>query len=371
MGNQRTVEELTKYLKQFAPLDLAEDWDNVGLLVGDGSAAVSGVLTCLTLTPDVAAEAIEQGAQLIVSHHPIMFRPIQRITADDPQGKMVLDLIAAGVAVYSPHTGYDSAAAGINQQLAELLELQDIAPLRTVSQTPGVKIVVFVPRPHVEPVRQALWNAGAGEIGAYSHCSFASAGTGTFLGGPDTQPAIGDPGYLEQVEETRLEVICRPELADRAIAAMIEAHPYEEPAYDVFSLAERSTGLGSGRYGDLPAAMNLSEFNQCVKAVLGIENLQFVGNPAMSIRRVAIACGAAAQFMRDGRRLGCDALLTGEARFHDCLEARGQGMALVLPGHYATERPAMEQMAAILSEEFPELTVWASRIETDPLNWDC
>src|SRR6185369_17563673 len=160
-----TISDLIRFLKEFAPTSLAEDWDNVGLLIGDSSCPAKRVLTCLTLTPDVAAEAIAQKTNLLVPHHPVLFRAVKRLTADDSQGKMLLDLIAAGIAVYSPHTGYDSAADGINRQLARELELMDVAPLRPAPSEAKCKIVCFVPAPHLAAVQEALWSAGAGRIG--------------------------------------------------------------------------------------------------------------------------------------------------------------------------------------------------------------
>lgn len=261
------LRDIVSFLREFAPMELAEDWDNVGLLVGAESDEIASVLTCLTLTPDVAAEAIERGANLVVTHHPILFRAVQQITDATDEGQMLLDLIRAGISVYSPHTSYDSASAGINSQLAEALSLTDVRPLRT------------------------------------------------------------------------------PQASD-----------------DV-------SGLGSGRYGNLPESVPLSDLVERVKAALSIEHTWLVGDTAKSVSRVGIACGAAAEFMRDAARLGCDVLLTGEARFHACLEARSLGIALVLPGHYATERHAMETLASVLQERFPNLSVSASEVETDPIQW--
>ncbi|MHC4877158.1 MAG: Nif3-like dinuclear metal center hexameric protein [Planctomycetota bacterium] len=262
-----TVSDIVNFLEGFAPPELAEDWDNTGLLVGADDAEVSSIMTCLTLTPDVAAEAIEKQAGLIVTHHPILFRGVQQITGRSSEGQMLLDLIRAGIAVYSPHTSYDSALAGINQQLAEMLELSDIKSLRP----------------------------------------------------------IGEPGT--------------------------------EPS------------LGSGRYGDLSAATTLGDLIDRVKPIVNVEQTWYVGDLTKSIRRVGIACGSAAEFMRDAAALDCDVLLTGEARFHACLEARTLDIALILPGHYATERPAMENLAQRLTTEFPSLPVWASKTERDPLSW--
>jgi len=266
-----SVSDIMTFLNQFAPLPLAEDWDNVGLLLGDRLSQASRIMTCLTLTPDVAAEAIEEQANLIVSHHPILFRPVSKLTSDSVEGSMVLQLISAGISVYSPHTSYDSAQAGINQQLAELLELTNINVLR-------------------------------------------------------------------------------PQEAQSS-----EATP--EP-------------LGAGRFGDLAEPVSLKNLNDIVKQALGISHLQYVGQPNSLIKRIGIACGSAVEFLPGAVLAGCDVLLTGEARFHALLEARAEEIALILPGHYATERPAMETLAKTLEKQFDQLTIWASEQETDPLKWD-
>lgn len=258
--------EIVSFLDALAPTQLAEEWDNVGLLVGDRERDVSKIMTCLTLTPDVAAEAIDQGAELVVSHHPLMFRPVQRISTDTIEGRLLLDLIGAGVAVHSPHTSYDSAAGGINRQLAELFDLQQVGVLRPSSGNSN----------------------------------------------------LGD--------------------------------------------------TGGGRYGTLATVVALSKFVETVKHRLGAPGVQYVGDAALLIQKVAVACGSAAEFLADAKVHGCDVLLTGEARFHACLEARSIGISLILAGHYATERPGVEQLAKLLARQFPALQVWASRNERDPLH---
>lgn len=262
------VNDALEFLSDFAPVELAEDWDNVGLLIGQRDDPVSSIMTCLTLTPDVAEEAVAEGAGLIITHHPILFRAVKKLTDDTSEGRMLLSLIRAGVAVYSPHTSYDSAYEGVNRQLADSLQLTDVRPLRPLDDT-------------------------------------------------SDEPSQG----------------------------------------------------GSGRFGNLSAPVSLSDFVESVKQALGVEHTWFVGDGTAEIGRVGIACGAAAEFMDDARREGCDALLTGEARFHACLEARTKGIALVLPGHYPTERPAMENLAERLRQQFPNVPVWASRTESDPVNW--
>lgn len=264
------ISDVVHFLGEFAPLSLAEGWDNVGMLVGDTSRPVNRILTCLTVTPDVVAEAIELGVELIVSHHPMLFKPVQRLVASDVQGAMLLGLIAAGIGVYSPHTAFDSARAGINQQLAEKFGLLGVHPLRIKELT--------------EP---------------------------------------------------------------RAVGVV--------PA-------------GAGRFGDLPQPCTLDDLCESTKHLLNVPHLLRVGQPAARIRRLGIACGAAAEFIPDALAASCDALLTGEARFHDCLRARDSGLALILPGHYATERPAVESLADSLQGHFPNIRITASVQESDPVH---
>jgi dinuclear metal center YbgI/SA1388 family protein len=383
------VADIVAFLERFAPLELAEDWDNVGLLIGERQHDAARVLTCLTLTSDVAQEAIERQVNLIVTHHPVLFGAVKRLTADDSQGRMLLRLIAAGIAVYSPHTAYDSAADGINQQLAQRLGLAQIEALRQAPVPGQCKIVCFVPRSHLSSVQAALWEIGAGTIGEYSKCSFVVDGVGSFEGSGASHPAIGKAQCLEQVAEARLEVICPEALVPEAIRCLKGAHPYEEPACDVYPLVARSSRHGSGRVGELtlPAGegsaispaitlkaagcrfYTLGEFVTLVKTRLGFGALSFVGERGRLVSRVAIACGSGGEFLSEAINRQCDVLLTGEARFHTCLEAREAGIGLVLAGHYATERPGVEQLAAVLAREFPDATVWASEVECDPVQW--
>jgi dinuclear metal center YbgI/SA1388 family protein len=261
-----SVSDICKALGQIAPVCLAADWDNVGLLVGDRKSAVTHVMTCLTVTPETVAEAIDKQAGLIVTHHPFPFSPLKTITTDTNIGAMLWQLAQAGISVYSAHTAFDSAAAGINQQIAEALNLKGIKPL--------------------EPI-------------------------------DDPQSAATE-------------------------------------------------GLGTGRCGTVEFA-SLAELAQRAKSVFNIEALHIVGDIERSLTKVGIACGSAGEFIRCASRQGCDVLITGEARFHTCLEARALGIAMILLGHYASERFALDNLAATLANQFSELTVWASTDEQDPL----
>ena len=364
-----TVHAVIDFLEQFAPPGLAADWDNVGLLLGDRGAEVRRILACLTVTPASAAEAVEAGAQLIVTHHPVLFRAVKRLTTATPEGRMLLALIRAGVAVYSPHTAFDNTRDGINAALARRLGLLDVGPLRRRDGPRQCKVVVFVPDADLARVSDALFAAGAGHIGQYSQCGFRHAGTGTFFGSDATNPTVGQKGRREEVSEWRLEVVCPEALVDHVIAALRQAHSYEEPAYDVYPLRAAPSPLGEGRLGRLPRAAPLGEFAQAVKAALGARLVQTVGDPAKAVERVAVVCGAGGEFLADAVRARADVLLTGEARFHDYLAAEAQGLALALPGHYASERCGVEELAERLRQQWPDVEVWASRRERDPVGW--
>lgn len=361
-----TVDSLSRFLERFAPPDLAEDWDNTGLLLGEPARPVTRVMTCLTLTPDVAREAIEAGAEFVVTHHPIFFKPVRKLVGRDPQSQMLLDLIAARVAVFSPHTAYDNDAAGINQQLAETLGLLKIEPLRPGQGVVKYVVVCFVPLPHLDVVRQAVWQAGGGQIGEYSECSFHTLGTGTFRGSEDSNPTIGTAGRLESVEEARLEFTCSERCLAAALKNLNEAHPYEEPAVDVYRL-ESPLGGGAGRMGELAAPVPFHEFVAQIRAKLGYGALEGVGEADRMVRKVGIVCGSGGEFLGEAILRHCDVFLTGEARFHAALEARAAGIGLVLAGHYATERPALEHLARRIVETHPGIEAWASRVEANPL----
>jgi dinuclear metal center YbgI/SA1388 family protein len=364
-----TIAAVIDYLERFAPPGLAADWDNVGLLLGARDSAVRRVMTCLTVTPESAAEAVEREAQLIVTHHPILFRAAKRLTGDTAEGRTLLTLARAGVAVYSPHTAFDNTQGGINDLLARRLGLGNVGPLRPQEGPRQVKVVVFVPDKDLAAVSDALFAGGAGHIGAYSECSFRLAGTGTFFGSDSANPTVGQKGRREDVSEWRLEVVCPEKVVPAAVAAIRRAHSYEEPAFDIYPLVSPPGRTGEGRLGTLPQAVPLAELAARVRATLKCGPVQVVGDAGRAARRVAVVCGAGGEMLRDAVRARADVLLTGEARFHDSLAARAAGLALVLPGHYATERCGIEELAERLRGQWPDLEVWASAREADPVTW--
>jgi dinuclear metal center YbgI/SA1388 family protein len=361
-----TIAELIAELDRFAPSSTAAEWDNVGLLLGDSNRSVTAVMTCLTLTADVVEEAIRERVSLILSHHPVLFRGVKRLTTATPDGSILLPLLQAGIAVYSPHTAFDNCPGGINDLLCRRLGVVNTVPLRPRVGPQQYKLVVFVPESDLAKVSDAVFAAGAGMIGQYTQCSFRLPGTGTFFGTEATNPVVGQKGRREEVPEWRLEVVVPERQLAAVLRAMRQAHSYEEPAYDVYPLHPGTVG-GEGRVGQLASPMTLGELARRAKRELAAASVQVVGDLSKSVQTVAIACGAAGEFLSDTLRVNADVFVTGEVRFHEALTARSSGLGLILPGHYATERPGVEELAAKLAADWPNLTVWPSRAERDPL----
>lgn len=363
-----TVGAVCGYLDRFAPRELAAEWDNVGLLLGCADSEVQRIMTCLTVTSETVAEAVESGVQMIVTHHPILFRGVKNLSTATPDGQLLWPLARTGVSVYSPHTAFDNCAGGINDSIARRLGLIDVKPLRPAVQKP-FKIVVFTPDTDLQRVSEAMFNAGAGKIGQYSQCSFRLNGTGTFFGSDAANPTVGQKGRREEVSEWRLEVVCPEVCVAIVLQAMRKAHSYEEPAFDVYPLRAAPGSMGEGRVGKLSAPTQLGNLAATIKEQLRAGGVQVLGESSRPVERVAIACGAAGEFLSDACETKADVFLTGEMRFHDYLKAKEMGVALVLPGHFATERPAVEELAGRLANEWPGLRVWPSRRETDPTTW--
>jgi dinuclear metal center YbgI/SA1388 family protein len=365
----KTIKQIVDYLESIAPLQQAAEWDNVGLLLGESSTPVSKILTCLTVTPEVVAEAIAQQVSLIVTHHPILFKGTKKFSDSSTEGRLLWPLAKAGISVYSAHTAFDDAKGGINDSLADLLDLQDRKPLRVRPQESSFKVVVFVPISDRDKVLNAMFAAGAGNIGEYRECSYRVSGTGTFFPTDNTNPTIGKIGQREEVAEERLEVVCPESQLSNVIQAMRSSHSYEEPAFDVYPLRSLASNQGQGRLGHLKTELTLREIGKLLRVKLECGPVQLIGDANSKIKTIALACGAAGEYLSDAIRKKVDCFITGEMRFHDYLLAQSQGVHLVLPGHYATERFAMVQLAQRLAGIFPEIEARASQAETDPVTW--
>lgn len=336
-------------MEELAPPNLAAGWDNVGLLVGDPDREVAGVLVALDVTAELAARAAADGVGLIVTHHPPILKGLTSLRTDRPQGRMLATLLAAGVAVYAAHTNLDVADGGVNDVLAARLGLTGVRPLAVESRDQLLKLAVFVPDSHLEAVSAAIAAAGAGHIGNYSHCTFRTTGTGTFLPLAGADPFIGKPGDLERVAETRLETILPPSILPRVLAAMHGAHPYEEVAYDLYPLHNPGRPRGLGRVGGLSATEPLDVFVRRVKTALGIDAVRLAGPEGRVVKTVAVCGGSGAGLVADAAAAGADVLVTGDVRYHDALDAAALGLAVIDAGHHATERPVIDAVAAYLA----------------------
>ncbi|MSR30418.1 MAG: Nif3-like dinuclear metal center hexameric protein [Gemmataceae bacterium] len=348
---------------------LAADWDNTGLLLGDPAIGVAKALTCLSLTKDVAGEAITNGCNLIVTHHPLPFKPLKEITTKTLEGEILWRLAGKGIAVYSPHTRWDNAKGGINESLGAMFGLTSMAPLVTLSGYREIKVTTFVPKENVEALAAAMFQAGAGVIGNYRECSFRLPGTGTFFGEDAASPVVGQKGRREFVSEERLEMVCPEEKLPEVVQALRKNHPYEEPAFDLFLLQGKTLPRGEGVVGDLPPGSTLSSVAKLGKSALGLATAALVGNPGQQVTRAAIVCGSGGSFLPAALRAGANLFITGEMRFHDCLEARERGLGVLLLGHYASEKFGMEILAQQLSLAFPNIQTVSSNVETDPVNY--
>ena len=295
MAKQKTVrvQDLGGLINSLYPQSLAEDWDNVGLQLGDSAAIVERVLVCLDVDEQVIACAEELGAQLVISHHPLIYRPLKKITPTDEAGRVIFRALRQGIAIISAHTNLDRAKHGLNDWLAARLGLQQTAPLEQ-SITDLLKLVVFVPLGYEEQVKAALFSAGAGEIGDYDQVSFQSPGQGGFRCGAVTQPFIGTPGEAEKVEEFRLETVLPAALTGKVLAKLLKTHPYEEVAYDLYPLRNQRSDVGLGRIGLLAEPLELAQFVVRVKQSLGLERLRVAGQCKRPIRKVAVCGGSGA-----------------------------------------------------------------------------
>ncbi|MBS7014897.1 MAG: Nif3-like dinuclear metal center hexameric protein [Veillonella sp.] len=332
------VQQVITLMEQLAPRSYAESWDNVGLMVGDRNAIVTGVLTTLDVTAEAISYAIEHDCNLIVSHHPLIFKGLKQLSCDTAQGRMINQLIQHNIAVYSAHTNLDIAPGGLNDMLAERLGLIDIKGFIKTGEDTLYKITTFVPENAADAVRIAMGNAGAGRIGNYEYCSFSAHGEGRFVGNDNSHPVIGEAGFMTVVPEVQINALVDGMHLQGVIKTMKDAHPYEEAAYDVLSLVEpKGATQYLGRIGRLPNALNLDTFREWLQEALPEANIRFAGVAPKEIQSIALCSGAGAEFIKDAARLHVDAYVTGDVKYHDAQLAKELGLLVVDAGHFGTE----------------------------------
>lgn len=357
------IKDIIRAIEEVLPLWLQEQWDNSGLQVGDTSEDVSGILIALDPTEAVIAEAVRRGCNLVVTHHPLLFRGVKRIgTATDVERAIRL-AIRSGVTVYSAHTNADNAPEGLNALLARELGLIHTRPLSSIEGS-MCELVTFVPESHLEHVRSALWRAGAGRIGQYDSCSFSSAGTGTFRPGAEATPFIGQCHTLEQVAEARLSVVLPSGISAAVVAALHEAHPYEMPAYSLTTLANPLPLAGAGIVGDLPEPVEREALLRRVRDLFDTDKMMIAADTSRErIQRIAICGGAGAFLWGQARRAGADLFITGEAKYNDYLDAEGLIFATV--GHFESEVIATRLFERIIREQYHDTPIYISGIDNN------
>ena len=344
------MRDIAEAVERIAPISLSEGWDNCGIQVGDPAAEASRILVALTPAGEVFEEAEAAGADFLLFHHPLIFGSLRSVDIGSYPGDLIARAVRRNLAVYAAHTSYDAAPDGVSVALAEVLGLR--GQLRVISPRGELrKLVIFVPEENMDAVAGALADAGAGVIGEYTHCTFRTPGTGTFLGGEATDPYLGERGQLEKVEEIRLETVVPAHAASRAVAAAIAAHPYEEAALDVYPIEGHPGGCGYGRAGTLPKPMTSEELRGHVSDRLG-SPARLVADPDSGRRmeRVAVLGGSGGSFIREAAASGAEAYVTGDLDYHDALLAETLGLTAVDAGHAATELPCLEPLARRLSE---------------------
>ena len=361
------VRDIMAVLEQFAPTYLAESWDNVGLMVGSKEQKVNRVLCALDLNEEVIEEAVACGANCIVTHHPFLFKALKKIDLDSPQGKMIARLIEKQIAVYSMHTNYDITWGGLNDELAQGLELEDIKILETTYEEQLYKCIIYVPVTHYQQVREVIVKNMTTQIGAYSGCTFTTGeGEGTFIPLEGSSPYLGQEGMLETVKECQVSFMGTNAEIQYILQLIQKVHPYEEVAVDVFELKNMKKKYGIGRYGCLKKPVSLEEWVEKVKAYFNIEHLRITDPTSRMIQKVAICSGAGSSFIGAAARVA-DVYITGDLKFHEGQMAKSLGLVVLDVGHYASEQIALEPIGRWIKQHFESCEVLYSKVNGETL----
>lgn len=359
------IKDIANALEMFAPLPLQDDFDNAGLQIGLTDAEVTGVLLCLDVTEAVVDEAIASGCNLIVSHHPVIFKPLKRITGGSYVERCILKALANVIAIYSAHTNIDNTPGGVNYRIADILGLQNLRILAPKEES-LLKLAVFVPLSHADAVRDALFAAGCGKIGNYGSCSYNLNGFGTFKAQDGCNPFCGKVGELHREDEVRIETIMPSYIRNRVIKALLDTHPYEEPAYDIYPLKNSWDSVGAGVVGELSEECDGLEFLKIVKEKFSVGCVRHTPLLGRKIKRVALCGGAAGSFAGAAMAAGADIYITGEARYHDLFSYAGK-MTVAVIGHYESEQYTLDIFAEIISGKYPDMKVIKTSVDTNPV----
>jgi dinuclear metal center YbgI/SA1388 family protein len=360
--------EIIQLFEQFSPKRLAMEGDKIGLQIGRLNKKIKRIMIALDVLENVIDEAIEKNVELIIAHHPPIFRPLKSINMDTVQGRVIEKLIKHDITVYAAHTNLDVTKGGVNDLLAAALGIENSEVLVPTFNEKLVKLVVFVPASHAEDIREVLGSTGAGFIGNYSDCSFSTTGIGRFLPREHTNPYIGKTGQLEEVDEVRIETIVPETSLNKVVSAMLKAHPYEEAAYDVYPLENKGEILGLGRIGTIKE-MTLLEFAEVVKLALEVESVRVVGDLQSKVKKVAVLGGDGNKYFTHAKFKGADVYVTGDIYYHTAHDAMMEGLNMIDPGHNV-EKIMKKGLAQVLQkmcqEAKYEVEIFPSELNTNP-----
>lgn len=359
------LNDLIKKIENKYPLNLAYDWDNVGLLVGDFDSEIKTVLVSLEANEKVIEEAIEKNVDLIVTHHPFIFRKMNKINTKDLKGRLIHKLIKNDIALYSMHTNFDIAFDGLNDYFMEIMGFKNSKILDVTSSEILYKLAVYTPMTHEIVVREALGESGAGYIGNYSNCTFNSSGIGTFRPEDNSNPFTGEKGKIEEVKEVKIETIVPSNILQKTISKMINAHPYEEVAYDVYKLENKGKAVGLGRYSTLNSEIDLKGLCEKIKLKLNMDHIRVVGELNTKIKKVAVVTGAGSDMVGLANSKNCDVIITGDVKYHEAQDALDMGMCIVDCGHFDTEDIFKNVMKRFL-HNIESIEIISSEINLNP-----
>lgn len=359
------LKTLIKQIEGKYPLNLAYEWDNVGLLVGDFDLEVKKVMVSLEANENVIEEAINNNVDLIITHHPFIFKKMNKINTSDLKGKLIHRLIKNDVAIYSMHTNFDIADDGLNDYFMEKIGIKNSKILDVTNNEVLYKLAVYVPTTHVDIIKDALGKAGAGHIGNYSHCTFNSEGIGNFKPLDGSNPFIGNEGVIESVNEVKIETIVPQRILGGVMSKMTSAHPYEEVAYDLYRLENKGNSVGLGRISKLSENTTLESLSNLIKERLDMKHIRIVGNTDTSINKIAVVTGSGADMVKKAKRQGAQVLITGDVKYHDAQDALDMGMCIIDCGHFETEDIFKDVMKRFL-DEIKEIDVIKSDIYLNP-----
>ena len=362
-----TINEVTRYLESIADPSLQEGYDNAGLITGDAGQTCTGVLCTLDATEEVIREAIARNCNLVVAHHPIVFGGLKKINGKNYVERAVITAIKNDIAIYASHTNLDHVADGVNGQIAAKLGLEASRILLPKENTLK-KLFSFVPVEQAEQVRNAVFAAGAGQIGHYSDCSFNSSGTGTYKAGEKANPFAGQPGIPHTEPEIKIEMVFPAWLEKQVVAALKAAHPYEEVAFDIVALQNTHPGIGAGLIGEFPEAMEEPVFLDHIKKVFSVPVVRHTAFRGMPVKKVAICGGAGSFLISRALAAGADAFITADLKYHEFFDANGR-LLLCDVGHYESEQYTTDLLVAVLRQKFPTFAVLKTEVKTNPVHY--